>query len=409
MPRGVRSVEGASSCRTCAARRGPVWCARGVAVAVLLLAVDAAAEDAGSDLAFKVESEISAYKDSDATNVLTPGIRLDLEGVTEGWGIGAGLLVDVVTAASADIVATASPKWTDIRYVPALDGRFKVSDVTVSLGGGASIESDYIAGSGSVGVAVDLEEKTISPAFSYGFGYDVAGRRGTPYSVYKLELQRHALTAAVTFVVNKSTIFVPTLSGVVEVGDQEKPYRYLPTFEESAVIAGGASIEEVDLARTSVRLSESSPDLRHRYAGSALVAHRFGPATIRVEERLYGDSWFLLASTTDVLLPVDASPTVRVWPHARFHAQKGVSFWSSTYRVRLDDAQNVLTAPQLRVGDRELGPMIAATLGGGIRLGSESVGVSFSADAIYTRFLDHLFVQDRIAGFGVATIDAKVQ
>jgi hypothetical protein len=365
--------------------------------------------EGGSDLALKMETEVTGYQDSDATSVLTPGIRADLEGVTDGWNVGAGFLVDVVTAASADVVATASPKWTDVRYVPSLDGRFKIDDVTVSLGGGASIESDYIAGSGSLGLAIDLAAKTITPSFSYGFGYDIAGRRGTPYSVYKLEVQRHAMTAAVSFVVNKSTIFVPSLSAVIELGDQEKPYRYLPTFlEGGAEVPAGASRDEVDLARTSVRLAENSPDLRHRYAGAALVAHRFDNATVRVEQRFYGDNWLLLASTTDFLLPIDATTSFRVWPHARLHVQKGVSFWRSDYRVTLDPTGNVLTGPQLRVGDRELGPMLAATLGAGFRVGSDAFGFSVNADAIYTRFLDHLFIQDRIAGFGGVTFDAKV-
>ncbi len=378
------------------------------ALGALLVPAVASAEE-GSDLAFRFESEVTGYKDSDSTNVLTPGVRADIEGVTDGWAVGAAFLVDVVTAASADIVATASPKWTDVRYVPSLDGRFKIDDVTVSMGGNASIENDYVAGGGSLGLAIDLAQKTITPAFSYSFGYDVAGRVGTPYSVYSLELQRHALSAGVTFVVNKSTIFIPTVSAVVEVGDQEKPYRYLPTFTEDAQIEAGASVEEVDLARTSVRLSENSPNLRHRYAGSAFVAHRFGQATLRMEERLYVDSWYLLASTTDFLLPIDATSSFRIWPHARFHAQKGVSFWASDYRVTLDGAGNLLNAPQLRVGDRELGPLLAATLGAGFRVGSDTFGISLAADAIYTRFLDHLFITDRIAGFGAVTVDAKVE
>jgi hypothetical protein len=383
-----------------------------IAVAILIAAPFAprtARADEGSDLSFRFESEVTGYQDSDATSVLTPGVRADIEGVTDGWAVGAGFLVDVVTAASADVVATASPKWTDVRYVPTLDGKFKVDDVTVSLGGGASIENDYVAGSGSLGMAIDLSQKTITPSFSYGFGYDVAGRVGTPYSVYALHLQRHALTAAVSFVVNKSTIFVPSVSAVYEIGDQEKPYRYLPTVLPGTEIPNGASKDEVDLLRTSVRLAENSPDVRQRYAASAFVAHRFDNVTLRFEERLYGDSWFLLASTTDFLLPIDASSSFRVWPHARFHAQKGVSFWSRAYEVTTDPAGNLLTAPQLRVGDRELGPLIAATLGAGFRVGSDTFGISLSADAIYTRFLDQLFIQDRIAGFGGVTLDAKVE
>lgn len=359
-----------------------------------------------SDVTFRLRTEASGYKDTDAVNVLTPAVRAEVENVTSGWAVGGSLLVDVVTAASADIVATASPRWTDIRYVPGLDARFKEHDVTLSLAGGGSIESDYYAGSGTLGVSVDLAEKTITPSFAYGFGYDIATRRGTPLDVYKLELMRHSFTTAVSFVLNKSTIFVPGLAAVLELGDQEKPYRYLPTFTEGTEIEAGASIEDVNRVRTSVRVAENTPDLRHRYAGSALVAHRFDNATLRIEERLYIDNWLLMATTTDATLPIDVTSALRIWPHLRFHAQKGVDFWSRAYIVE-ETAQGVV-APQLRAGDRELGPMIAATAGAGFRVGDDHVGFTVSADAIYTRYLDHLFIQDRLAGFAALVFDVEV-
>jgi hypothetical protein len=359
------------------------------------------------DTKVRFEAETSGYQDSDATSVITPGVRAEVLSVTQGWGVGAGFMVDVVTAASADIVATASPKWIDTRYVPSLDGRFKVGDATLGAAVGASVESDYYAGTGSLSFSIDLAEKTITPSFSYSFGYDVAARRGTPLSVYSLELMRHALSASVTFVVNKSTIFVPGLAAVLELGDQEKPYRYLPTFAPGTDVPNGATRDEVDALRTSMRVAENSPNTRHRYAGSALVAHRFDNATVRVEERLYMDSWFLMATTTDFTLPVDVGDGVRLWPHARFHAQKGVSFWERAYEAT-PTAQG-LAAPLWRVGDRELGPMIAATLGGGIRFFSDRVGVTIAADAIYTRFLDQIFIQQRLAGFGAVTFDVETE
>jgi len=376
-----------------------------LAVPALLTTEEALGDD--SDLAFRLRTEITGYQDSDATSVLTPGVRAEVDGVTGGWAVGASFLVDVVTAASVDIVATASPKWTDTRYVPGLDARFTVGDVKLSAAAGGSIESDYFAGSGTLGMSVDLESKSITPAFSYGFGYDIAGRRDTPLSIYALELMRHSFAANVTFVVNKATIFVPAFAAVFELGDQEKPYRYLPTFSAGTVIAAGASRQDVDLARTSVRLAENTPDLRQRYSLSGLVAHRFGSATLRLEERLYVDDWLLMATTTDATIPVDIGSSFRLWPHIRFHAQKGVSFWESAYIIE-ENAQGVV-APQLRAGDRELGPLIAATGGAGFRVGGDRVGFTVSADAIYSRFLDHLFIQDRIAGFGAVVLDVEVQ
>lgn len=362
---------------------------------------------APSDISFKLGVEATTYGDSDNTVVATPGVSAEVGNIDGTWAVGASLLVDVVTTASADIVSTASPTWMDVRYVPVLDARFKVSDVTLSVGANGSIESDYYSGGGSAGIAFDLAEKMVTPSFTYAFGYDVAGRRDTPLSIYSLELMRHSLSAYVSFVVDKATILVPGVSATIESGDQEKPYRYLPTFAEGTEIAAGADRETVNLARTGVRLAENTPDFRHRYSLSALLAHRFGTATVRVEERLYVDNWFLMATTTDATIPVDVG-TVRVWPHLRFHAQKGVDFWNRAYVVSRD-LQGDVVAPQLRTGDRELGPMIAATAGGGIRIGGERIGLTIQADAIYTRFLDHLFIQDRIAGFGGVVFDLEVQ
>ncbi|NUO52113.1 MAG: hypothetical protein HOV80_24945, partial [Polyangiaceae bacterium] len=50
-------------------------------IAVSLVPGVARAEE-GSDLSFRFESEVTGYQDSDATSVLTPGVRADIEGVT---------------------------------------------------------------------------------------------------------------------------------------------------------------------------------------------------------------------------------------------------------------------------------------------------------------------------------------
>ena len=122
------------------------------------------------------------------------------------------------------------------------------------------------------------------------------------------------------------------LTAVLEFGDQETPYRYLPTFAAGTTVSNGASAAEVDAARTSVRVAENSPDARQRYAGSALVAHRFDNATVRVEERLYMDSWWLMATTTDFTLPVD----VGLWHNILCHLTSVLLSRAATSLTNLD-------------------------------------------------------------------------
>lgn len=354
-------------------------------------------------------ADVSGYLDNQAVEVISPGITIGAESATDGWGLQGSFLVDVVTAASPDIVATASPKWRETRYVPGASGHKKFSDVDVSLSGGASIEPDYLAISAGAGIAVDLRDKTIIPAFRYGFGYDIAGRFGTPFSVFSNKIHRHSLTAATTLVLDKETILVPTFDTVLEFGNTSKPYRYLPTFTaaQAGSVENGASIEEVNRTRTQVRLNEVVPDTRQRYAGSALFARRFSGFTLRVDERLYIDSWGVMATTTDSTLPIDLGDYVRIWPHVRFHAQKGADFWERAYVVTPTAAG--IEAPTLRAGDRELGPMLGMTGGGGARFGDDTMGLTVQVDAFYTMFLDHLYASDRLAGFGGLMYDIVVE
>lgn len=379
------------------AKSGP---ARGSASSERALADATDADDDDASYNLIGEAEVSAYKDDQAVEVLSPAIAVGAESVTDGWGVNGSFLVDVVTAASPDIVSTASPRWTETRYVPGLSGHKRFGDVDVSLAGGASIEPDYTAIAVGAGVSVDLRDKTVTPALRYGFGFDVAGRAGTPFSVFSNEIHRHSITGALTLVIDRQTILVPTVDVVLEFGDTSKPYRFLPTFSAGAAEAleNGAAIEEVHRVRTPVRLDEQVPEERQRYAVSGLLARRFASFTLRLEERLYVDSWGVMASTTDATLPIDVGDVVRVWPHARFHAQKGADFWERAYVV--EPTARGFTAPTLRAGDRELGPLLGMTGGGGIRLGGDTMGLVLQADAFYSLFLDHLYTDSRIAGFG---------
>jgi hypothetical protein len=349
--------------------------------------------------------EVAGYIDNTATEVLSPSSRFGFENEVAGWGVEASLLVDVVTSASTDIVATASPRWTDERVAPALSGHFKAGNATINLGADSSVESDYIAAGGNVGAAIDFAEKTITPSLSYAFEYNLAGRRGTPYDVYQRVLYSHALDLGIDFVLDKSTILVPNVTAVLEFGDSAKPYRWVPTFAPGTKIDPGASVAEVNKKRTNVVLEERVPQARQRYAVSAMLAHRFTAVTLRLDERLYIDTWGLKATTTDFMLPIDASRAFRFWPHVRFHAQTGVDFWQLAYTVK--ETPDGVVASSLRAGDRELGPLLGLTFGGGFRAGSDTVGVTVAVDGVYTDFLEQLYVTDRLAGFGSTTLEVK--
>ena len=63
----------------------------------------------------------------------------------------------------------------------------------------------------------------------------------------------------------------------------------------------------MNAARLPERVLEQLPTSRNRFSMSGRLAHRFQSSTLRLDERLYADSWLLLATTTDARYLVDAS------------------------------------------------------------------------------------------------------
>ena len=370
--------------------------------------------DSGPSLNLHLASEMSGYHDTDHVDVVTPAFLVSAENPTGGWGINASFLVDMVTAASADIIATASPRWREVRYVPSIGGHKKIGDADVSLKANLSHEPDYLATSFGGGVSLDLRQKTITPAFGYELSHDISGRAGTPFSVYSREINRHGIDASVTFVLDKATFFAASLTAVIESGDTSKPYRYIPMFAPDVAkrVPIGLSIEGVNKNRLPIRALEQLPTNRQRWAIAGLLAHRFSASTIRAEERLYIDSWGLKASTTDLQFLVDLSERLRVWPAARFNVQSAASFWQLAYPALASKKDATFTLPALRTGDRELGPLYGVTLGGGARYAfgeKKAWAISVNADVVYTRFLDHLFLLDRLGLFGATTLEVELE
>jgi len=368
----------------------------------------------GSSLNFHIMSEMSGYHDTNHVDVISPAFVFSVESPTGGWGVSASFLVDVVTAASADIIATASPRWREMRYVPALSGHKKFGGADVSLKANLSREPDYLATSVGGGVSFDLANKSITPSINYDFSYDINGRSGTPFSVYGKKITRHGLALSSSFVINKSTVFATSFTAVFENGDTSKPYRYIPMFAPSVVgrVPNGLSIEGVHKYRLPVEPLEQLPTDRQRWALAGLIAHRFSSSTFRAEERLYIDNWGLKASTTEGQFLVDVSERLRVWPQARFHAQTAASFWQLAYAAVPKKDEPGFVLPALRTGDRELGPLVGVTLGGGVRyvLGEKkNWALSFTGDVVYTRFLQHLYLLDRLGFFGATTLEVDFE
>lgn len=369
-------------------------------------------EGTGRPVNVRFAGEFSGYLDDDNTSVLSPAVVVRVTSPTDGWTLGGAFLVDVVTTASTDIVATASPRWTETRYVPNINGSKKFGDVTLGLNSGLSIEPDYLSIAAGANFSADVVDKRLTPSLAYGFGYDIQGRSGTSFDAFSSIIYQNSIDAGLSIVADKATVVTAGATVILQNGDTSKPYRYVPLFSPEIVnqIPAGLVRQEVDRVRSQTRALEQLPTDRQRYALSGRVAHRFEASTLRVDERLYMDSWGIMGSTTDSLWLFDVEQ-FRFWPHVRFHAQGGADFWQVAYPV-IENVSGELILPNFRTGDRELGPMLGLSFGGGARMAAgeaKNWGFTLSGDAVYNRYLNHLYIIERWGGYGALGVEVDVE
>ena len=336
-----------------------------------------------------------------------------IENVTAGASISGHYLVDVVSAASVDIVTTASERWREVRQAGGLEGTYKPHETGITVAGSMSNEPDYLSYSLGAQFTQDFNEKNSTLLLGYGYGHDLVGIHFTPFSVFSHTVQTSTFSAGLTQVINRSTVGSLVLDFGLENGDQSKPYRYIPMFSPAVApdAASGAAIGWVNANRLPERPIEQLPLARDRYSITGRIAHRFDGSTLRLDQRLYADTWGLVATTTDVRWIFDLGRRVTVWPHLRFHAQNEVTFWKRAYVSGSASGWNL---PEFRTGNRELGPLATETGGLGIKVylgkagNPKSLSIALHSDASFTSYLDDLYISARGSVLGALIIEGEL-
>jgi hypothetical protein len=359
---------------------------------------------------FDAELEVSGYADTDHVEVLTPAVSGTLSDARSGVSASGGYVVDIVSGASVDIVSTASERWVEVRQAADLSVDHKPEDLGVTVSGSVSREPDYLSWSLGATARIELDADHVTPSLGYSFSHDTAGRRGTPYSVYALRLVRHTAQAGVELVLDRSSRLVLLGEAAFELGRQEKPYRFLPLFDAAtaAQIEPGESIASVNALRLPGRIAERVPESRRRFTLTGDWARRGARDTLRVNERLYADSWGVYASTSDLSWLWDVSSRLTLGPRARFHVQSSADFWQRAYVAELGAGE--LSVPALRSGDRELSALWTGSLGFGSEWHTHatySEGWAFGAlvELGFTQFLEALFIEQRSSALVGLTVE----
>lgn len=369
-------------------------------------------------LVVRIAGDLSGYSDTNSVAVYTPAINASIVSPTAGWNVGGNFLVDAVSAASPDLVSSASPPFEEFRYAGGFTGGYKPGLFGAQGSVSFSSSPDYVSYTAGGRITADLNDKLITPTLGYSYSYDRIGRGPNnwlnDFNPLKGYIHTHEIEAGITFVMSPTSILLVGGTVAIERGDGSQPYRYIPMFDADLVapfVPNGATVDLVNRTRLPVRPLEQLPTERDRYAIGGRFNKRLQNATLRIEQRFYGDSWGVRASTTDSRYMVDLSRHLRVWPHLRIHGQSGADFYKLAYSAILDPSGIIV--PTYRTGDRELSPLLTATVGGGTRLGLGNpegeikFGITFVGDVMYTRYLEALYVTSRTAIYGAAGFDVE--
>ena len=317
----------------------------------------------------------------------------------DGGEVSARVVLDAITAASVDVVSNATYRFSELREEVNVAGSKSFGDFLPSLSYRFSNEPDYVSHGFTAGLSKDLAGGDSTISGGYSLVLDTVGRTGTPSSVFSESLQSHSTEIGLTQVLTPNTLVRAVYTLTFQDGYMEKPYRSVPIFDAVALQQlkdnnVQLNLDNFDLHRLPFKPTEEVPDTRLRHAAALRGLHFSDSidASLRLDYRLYGDSWGLFAHTVETAMVKNLGKSLRINPWARLHYQSGADFWRRQYAVN-----DVNAVPSLRTTDKSLSPYWQGTLGARLEYFWGGWQAYVQSAGMYTSFLDHLYITSRFA------------
>jgi hypothetical protein len=286
---------------------------------------------------------LMVYSDDDGVSVVMPSAeaRADIGDFTlRGRG-----QVDIISAASVDLVSAASPRGFDaLRAGGGFGGTYRwepghESNLSYSF----SSENDFVQHGVGASHSIEVFARHTTLTAGYTYAHSDVGRAGDA-SFSRL---RHTHEGSFTWteVLGRASLMDLFVTfGAID-GFQSSPYRFVPLFTSAS-----------ENALTSV--PEVVPDLRLLGSVGGRVRGRIHDRWFASGElRGYVDSWGMNANSLATRVSFELEPDVWIVGFdARGYRQSGASFYRERY-------ETFPAQPSLRTADKELGPMWTVLLG----------------------------------------------
>lgn len=284
--------------------------------------------------------------------------------VAEKVSVAANYYVDMVSSASIDVQATASP-YEEERTETSLSASYLRGKTTMSLGFVNSDENDYLARTASFDISQDVfgDLTTISMGFSRG--WDEVGQNTDPD--FQEDTDRWQYRLGLTQVLTKNLLGHIGLETITDEGYLNNPYR---------------SVRYADGNGGVLYQPEVYPHTRTSNA-VAVRALYYLPyrAALRTEYRYFTDTWGIDAHTGELgyVHPLDNGWTLDL--KYRYYTQGDADFYSDLFPYA--DAQNFLAR------DKELSSFTSHTFGIGASYDLKR-GWGFIERGSLSLYLDHI-------------------
>lgn len=369
----------------------------GTAFAVATLTPSVARAD-DPEAGTKAQTDFLFYSDTDSVIVFSPQVSVAHGFDDEGSAVSARYTVDAITAASVDVVSSASYRFSEVRHEVNLAGSMAMGLWLPGLSYRYSQEPDYVSHSVAATGQVELGTSDSVAGARYEVTFDRIGRSGTPASVFSENLVIHSGELSMTQVVDTKTVVRGVYTLTAESGYMEKPYRSVPLFAvgtEAELATQGIELglDNFDAYRLAARPSEEVPDRRYRHA-LAMRGLRYVEridSSLRLDYRLYADSWGMWAHTVEAGWAKQLTDRWSLAGFTRFHRQTAADFWRRTYEVEPGQV------PRLRTADRSLSALWQSYSGVRGEFAGDSTHAYVEVAGMYSRFLEFLYLDQRFA------------
>lgn len=261
---------------------------------------------------------------------------------TPNLSVTANYYVDMVSSASVDVVATASP-YSEERNEYSVGADFLNQKTVMSLNYTQSDENDFNAKSASFTISQDFFGDLTTLGLGVTKGWDEVGKTGAPD--FNEDVDRTHLRLSLAQIMTKNLLINANYELITDQGYLNNPYRQVRYLVED-----GSKFEYQPEVYPETRTSNA-----FAIKGSYFLPYR---AAVKAEYRFFTDTWGIDAHTVDASY---VHPLENNWVfdlRYRHYQQTQASFYADLFPYK--DAQNFLAR------DKEMSTFTSNSIGLGV-------------------------------------------